>query len=824
MRIVTGAWYDTGVRVEFFNAIVFTRAWALVLLPAVWALVWVFRHRSPAFVLRGIAVTLAVFALAGLSLRTEPTRVAIVLDVSDSMGSAAVQAVNELAMPGLRNRLSYIAVGAQAVQIPEPRVPSTLDTSATALSEGISAAEATGAARILVVSDGVVPGPELAQQHPLVPVDVLPLTSVPDVGFAEIISSGTYTPGTSSELHAVVHSSEETTVTLRATIGNAPPTEHTLALKPGSNLATIPLGPNVASSDIVDVELQLSVPFSQPTQNDVARTSLLVTPSDRVLVIGDPALTELLTAHGIPAYAGTAEHIRLPLNHAAVVVRGSAEQFSRGQLSILADYVANGGGLMFTGGPESFGFGGWQRTELEALMPVDSDVQSNVLQPQVAMVMIIDRSNSMSAGRPSRMALAREGAMQVVELAYHRDLLGVIAFSDPQNTEWIFKPRPATDRGKREMLALINRLEPNGGTVLRPGFEMAIEELRNVDAAVRHIVILSDGQLYDGHTLYGGGGMPDFWAIAREAAEAGITTSTIALGETADFEQLSRIADGGRGRYYEALDAAGLPSIFTTEALQTNRALLVEEPQVPTWRPSQFGGSGAALGALQAYVATNAKPDAQVIFAAANDEAVLATRNVGLGRAAALTTDLNAWSGDFGNSAGFQEVLVAVTRWLQTEPTRYSAAAERRGNRVHVVLDAVQDGEFLLGEHLTGRFGSETFTLSERQPGRYEAEIAWPGSQPGDVVISLGNQVVARASVTGRDPEFAQVPGDEYLRDLAARTGGEEITNGATYDPELPRDSAELAPWLLGIIIALLLTEVAWRRFSPPVVRRRAFR
>ena len=805
---------------QLFDAIVFTRAWALLLLPVAWAVVWWFRHRSPSAILRGVALTAAILALAGLSLRTEPTRVAVVVDMSDSMGSTAIAAVHELDISEVHGRVSYIAVGAQVVQIPEPRVPSSLDTSATALGEGINAAEATGAARILVISDGVVPEQELAQQHPLVPVDVLPLSSVPDVGFAEIINAGTYTPGTSTELHAVVHSSETTTVTLTASISGFTPTERTVELSPGSNLISIPVPPHVPSANVVDIELQLGVPFAQPVQNDFMRTSLVVTPSDRVLVIGDPALTALLSAHGIPAVSGTPEHIRLPLHEAAVVIRGSAEQFSRGQLSILADYVANGGGLMFTGGPESYGFGGWQRTELEAIMPVDSDVQSNVLQPQVAMVMIIDRSNSMSAGRPSRIALAREGAMQVVELAYHRDLLGVLAFSDPENTEWIFKPRPATDRGKREMLDMINRLEPNGGTVLRPGFEMAIEELRDVDAAVRHIVILSDGQLYDGHTLYGGGGMPDFWAIANEAAEAGITTSTIALGETADFEQLSLIADGGRGRYYEALDAAGLPRIFTTEALQTNRALLVEEPQVPTLRPSQFGGTSTALGALDAYIATNAKPDAQVIFEAANGEAILATRNVGLGRAAALTTDINAWSGDLGDSHGFQEVLVSVARWLQTEPTRYSATAERNGNRVRVVLDAVEDGEFLLGEHLTGRFGSDTFALTERQPGRYEAELAWPGAQPGDVVISLGSQVVARASVTGQDPEFALVPGAEYLRALAKRTGGEEVAPQAVYQPNLPRASAELTPWLLGVVLALLLSEVAWRRFGPPAVRQ----
>lgn len=811
---VPGAWYDTDVEVPIFEFFAFTRPLALLALPLVIWAVLAFRRRQTGWPLRIASLSAIVLALAGFSLRVEPTSVAVLVDVSDSAGNNALHTAQQLDFAVGENRVSWFVVGATSAHVNEPTVPAALDTSATALAEGLLAAEASGAKRILVISDGLVEQTEILAHAPLVSVDTIHVPAVDDVGFTEVITPESYTPGTRAELTAVVHSTVDTEALLITRYGEEIASQQ-VTLTAGYNHVQVPVQATTVPGAVLPIELQLDVPFSQPVANDTAEVSLVVAAPEEVLVIGDEALARLLEQHGISVVRGTSGHIVTPLPYSMVAIRGSATEFSRGQLGIIADYLTNGGGLLMTGGEESFGFGGWQRTELEALLPVDSDLQTNVLQPQVAMVMIIDRSNSMSAGRPSRIALAREGAMQVVELAYHKDLLGVIAFADPANTAWIFEPRPATDRGKREMLSLISRIEPNGGTVLEPGYRMAIEALTDIDAAVRHIVILSDGQLYDGSPLFGGGGMPDFFQIARDAADIGITTSTIALGNEADFEQLSRISEGGRGRYYEALDAAGIPRIFTAEALQTNRALLVEEQLVPTLHPNPFGTPESPLGALEAYIATHAKPDAQIVLEADRNEAILATRNVGLGRAAALTTDLNAWSGALGESAAFQEILLSTTRWLQTEPTRYSATAERVGNRVRVVLDAVQDGEFLLSEHLTGRFGGVTFPLEQRTPGRYEAEVAWPGSHPGDVVISFGTEVVARASVHGADPEFLPVDGAAVLAALSEHTGGNRVYATDVYDPDLPSTTRELTPWLVLFVVVCLLAEVAWRRFTP---------
>ena len=114
-------------------------------------------------------------------------------------------------------------------------------------------------------------------------------------------------------------------------------------------------------------------------------------------------------------------------------------------MELLARYVDQGGGLLMTGGPEGFGLGGWYRTPLESTLPVRSDVRTEVTVPQVAMVMVLDVSQSMAAGQPSRLELAKRGVIDVVDLAFETDLLGLIVFSDPSSTRWAFELRPATE-------------------------------------------------------------------------------------------------------------------------------------------------------------------------------------------------------------------------------------------------------------------------------------------------------------------------------------------------------------------------------------------
>lgn len=762
--------------------------------------------------LRALAIALAVLALAAPTVPGGRTSVAVVVDVSDSVGDAALRRAAEL-VAGLAEPADLVLAGAEAVHVPTlpAAVPGFVTTSATDLARALQVAAAGGAGRVLLVSDGVTPSGPLLSSLPPVPVDVAHVPSRPGTGLAELILPTQAAPGQTVEAVAVVRSDVAATVRVSAVAGGVALPTREVEVGPGHTAVqfTFTAGEGNATSVSVHIEAD------QPAGATTLTRELTLRARPPVLVVDDPAMAALLRTQGLDVVEGTPADVTSPLAYSAVVLRAGAMAFTPGQLDLLASFVQAGGGLLMTGGPESFGFGGWYRTPVEDVLPVTTDLRTEVTLPLVALVMVIDRSQSMATGSPSKIELAKEGAMQVVELAYEEDLLGLIAFSDEASTRWVFELRPATERGKREMLQGILGLGTGGGTVLGPAYEMAIEALADTQAAVKHVIVLSDGRLYDGSGPFGTPQeVPDFAAMAADALAAGITTSTIAIGAEADFDRLAAIAAAGGGRYYAALDVGTLPRIFSNEALTATRALLVDEPTVPRGRPNQLYDFPAALPPVDAYVATSLRPDAQELLAGREGEPILAVRRAGLGRTAALTTDLNGWAGSLAAWPDLPGALGTLGRWLQAVPPGYDATARRDGNELEVVVDAVRGGEYVNGERLVARYGGLSVELDQVGPGRYLGRLPYTPGGGQDVVVSRGSELVARAPVAGSDPEFAEQDGAALLEAVARRTGGTVVT-GASYAPDLGGAGRSLWQPLLVAALAVFLAELAWRRLAP---------
>ena len=556
--------------------------WALLALPLLLVL-----PRRPWWWLRALGLALLVVGLAQPSLPGAGGRLAVLVDVSASVGNGALQAVRALDRRGAAARPEVFYVGGDTARVPtlNAEVPSVLDTGSTDLARALQVAAASGARRVLLVSDGAQSRGQALNALPDIPVDTLLAPRRPNVRLSQLLAPEQAAPGQKVQVVAVVDSDRAGTVTLRPSVDGRVLDPITKDVPVGRS--AIPFSFQVgADASSVEVDAALTADFAQPTADDAQRTDIAVRAKPPVLVIGDPALSRLLVTQGIDVRDGTVADIKAPLDVGAVVVRGSAAQFTPGQLELLKQYVQSGGGLWMTGGPHSFGLGGWYRTPVEDVLPVSTDVRTQVTVPQVAMVIILDHSQSMSAGSPSKLELAKQGAVKVVELAYQEDLIGLIAFSDPSSTSWVFHLRKATERGKREMLQGILAITTAGGTVLGPAYTDALDALRQARASVKHVIILSDGKLYDGQGPFNSGTVTDFGALAARARADGITTSTIAIGDAADFQRLSAIAAAGGGRYYQALDVNTLPSIFTSEALTATRKLLVEDPTVPQARPN----------------------------------------------------------------------------------------------------------------------------------------------------------------------------------------------------------------------------------------------
>lgn len=784
----------------------FAVPWLLLALPLVLLL-----PRGRGWGWRAASVALLLVALAQPTVGRPDRDVAILVDVSDSVGGEALAALERLDLSALRRppRLFLLAGDTAAVASTDEEPPPGLEPGATDLARALQVARADGARRVLLLSDGRATRGDALAALPGVPVDTLFVPGRPNARLVGLLAPEQASPGETVEVVAVVESDRGATLTLRPEVGGEGLEPISLEIPAGRT--TVPFDFAVEGRETLPVRARLEVSFSQPLLDDVQETEIVVSERQPVLVLGDPAAAELLRAQGFEVVEGGPESVRDPLPFGAIVLRGGAGRFTPGQLELLRSYVENGGGLMMTGGPESFGLGAWYRTPVEEALPVTTDLRTELDLPLVALVIVLDRSQSMSTGNPTKISLAKEGAIGVVDLAYQDDLLGLIAFSDADAAEWVFRLRPATERGKREMLDRILGISTGGGTVLAPAYEMALAELAATDAALKHVIVLTDGKLYDGQGPFGGRAV-DFAALAARGRQSRITTSTIAIGERADFDRLRQIALAGGGRYYEALDASTLPRIFTSEALTATRSLLREEPGAPTLRSHPLVPDGVGEPPpLDAYVASSLKEDAEAILEGLEGEPVLAVARRGLGRSAALTTDLNGWAGELGAWPGLPALLGTVARWLQARPETYSASVEREGTELRLAVDAVRDGAYLNDRRLEARYDGRRVPLEQVAPGRYEARL--PAGEGGTVVVAEGGEVVARARVSAPSPEFDAPGGEELLREIAARSGGEVITGGR-YAP--PAATAALPAWPVPALLALALfgLELLLRRFG----------
>ncbi len=794
----------------------FAFPWALVALLALPLL-----PRGRGWPWRLAVLAALVVALAQPQRPAIEDRVAVLVDVSDSVGDAGDGAEATLARTlGVDATVYRFAGDVARVEGAAAAEATTagIAPGSTDVARALAVALADGARRVVLVSDGIDSTAAGMPSSAAVPVDVVVLPTTANARLEALTAPDRVTPGASIEAVAIVVLDQAARVVLRPDVNGVALDPVELELPAGRHAVPFRVAAptdDARAASALQIGAALEVDFAQPTGDDAQTTEVAVAARGAVLVIGDPAAAALLRAQGFEVEEATPDRVAAPFDPAAVVLRAGAGDFTPGQLELLARYVDQGGGLLMTGGPQGFGLGGWYRTPLESTLPVRSDVRTEVTVPQVAMVMVLDVSQSMAAGQPSRLELAKRGVIDVVDLAFETDLLGLIVFSDPSSTRWAFELRPATESGKRAMRDATLVVQPQGGTVLGPAYEQALEALAASDAAIKHVIVLSDGKLYDGQGAFAGAA-PDWEATAAGARLARITTSAIAIGADADRVALEGIARGGGGRFYEAFDTATLPRLFTNEALTASRDLLRDERVAPEGRRHPLSPFEGFAPTVDAYVATTLAPTGEPLFVALDDEPLLAVGRAGLGRSAALTTDLNAWAGDFGRWSELPGVLGGVVRWLQARPEPYSATARPRGGVLDVVVDAVVAGAYVNDRPLVARFQGTETELRQVAPGRYVGELPVRGSG-GTLVVADGADVVARHSVATPDPELAGGDGGAALAALAERSGGDvlAIAELSAYQPAGSATAAPLWGWAAALAFALLLAELAWRRFAP---------
>ncbi|MFH1023006.1 MAG: VWA domain-containing protein, partial [Planctomycetota bacterium] len=411
-----------------------------------------------------------------------------------------------------------------------------------------------------------------------------------------------------------------------------------------------------------ELRAELDAPGDAENRNNTTLAAVTVTGPPRVLIIGGGAedtrhLEAALAAEGIatetrPAEAAPREVPEILNFSAVLLVNVPAKRLGEPAMALLRRYAEDyGGGVAMIGGDESFGLGDYARTPVADLLPVRIPMKKKVEISNLALVLVVDRSGSMQG---EKIGLAKEAAIRTAEILKKSDLIGVAAFDTVPR--WVLEPTPAgeTDRIARQ----VARLTEGGGTDIHPALKMAFQGLRKVEAQLKHVILLSDGQ-----TQFG-----DFQGLVSSMTAEGITVSTVAIGEDSDKVLLANIARWGNGRFYYTANFQEIPQIFTKETIKASRAMLVEKPvKAVVGAPASFlaGLSLPGLPFLYGYVATSPRDGAMVHLATENGDPLLASWRYGLGRTLAWTSDASArWAADWVKSPLFSKFWAQCVRGL----------------------------------------------------------------------------------------------------------------------------------------------------------------
>jgi len=491
-----------------------------------------------------------------------------------------------------------------------------------------------------------------------------------------------------------------------------------------------------------------------------------------------------------------------------------------------------GRGLVVVGGTSAYGPGAYAESELEEALPVTVRVTDGRQRQRVALLLIMDKSGSMSydpLGGAGKIEMAKEAVRLAARSLADGDQVGVIVFNDRQ--EWAVPITPLEGEAVRQRIDnQINAITADGGTEILPALAAGLDAIRNVDADVRHIVLLSDGKARTGTR-------ESYQQLIDDAVADRVTLSTIAIGEDADQDLLAFLADEGGGRYHFTQRAEEIPQTTLEEAQSAGTQSIIRG----TFRPIQTEPSPILapfrpedLPDLDGYDFAEAKPEAQVVLTSDRDDPVLAKWQYGLGRVVAWTADGGAdLAAQWPRWQGYDEFWAGMVRWALPDPENRSinVGVERDGPEAVVTVDAVgETGDFVDQAPTTATITAPSGgvvadrPLAQTGPGQYQLRVAAP--EPGAYRIELTQRRPDRTltEVAGfavpPSPELQPAPdAPALLRELAARTGGRVLSLD---DPAAAFAGGELsgtplrqyqALWYvpLAAALVLLLAEIAVR-------------
>jgi uncharacterized membrane protein len=826
-------------------------------------------RRRLSLALRSSIVIMLVLALSGFQLVAPVDRLTsvFVIDLSDSVGEEGRDSALAFVREALEerpagDRAAIVAFGGDALV---ERLPAELEelerfaSIPTRASTDVGAALRLAAAlfpddsqkRIVLVSDGndttgrgQSEAALAASRGIQIETFVVGLGAAHEVVLQRLHSPATARVGEDIEVELTITSTLRQPATVRLYGDGAQIGVRGVTLEPGTTRVAF----TIAATEAGFHTFRALVEAGQDTfaENNRGDSHTVVKGEPRILLVAGSAdaagnIRAALSAQGQDVTELAPEQVPTDLTglagfDAVVLADVAATRLGGDRMAALQVYTRDlGRGLVMIGGPSSYGAGGYENTPLEEVLPVDMDVRDRERQPDVALVVVIDKSGSMDAchcntanrdnggvqiGGVPKVDIGKEAILRAVSALTQRDEFGVVAFNE--NAHWVIRTAPLANAG--DVAGTIAGIAPDGNTNIFAGLSEAVASLERAAAERRHIVLLTDGWSSTGA----------YNELLERMSAANITLSAVGAGGGGADAFLGDLARRGGGRYYSAVDPTTIPDIFLKETQQVSGQQIVEEPFFPILTSSSpiLRGLEDGLPRLLGYNGTTSKATAQTVLVSTRDDPVLAQWQYGLGRAAAWTSDATGrWAQNWVGWNGFNRFFSQLVSW--TFPGEESGGLEAEfvteGDRTVLRLRSAEtDGtprnfyDTIAGVTDPG-FTSREVRLDQTAPGVYEAELGTLAAgayalrvvqtKPGET--PLGRTVVLVAPTPA---EYRLLGTNERLLSaLRGATGGRALESGEeAWRHDLGTTTAAVDLWPLLLLLSLLLwpLDVAVRRVS----------
>ena len=844
----------------------FARPLLLLLLPAYIALIYLIDRRGGrrsrrikhrvARVMRCLLTCLCVLALAAPSVVLPGGQQAVWILADASASARGMQdQMTQSVRTAFENKdasvnAGVIAFGGNAmVEKPLAQdgtyngVTTAVDAQASDLSSALTLASALlpedAQGRIVVLSDGATEDVRAAAQQLAargVTVDFQSFSgdALPDAQISQLNVPSRVYQGQSFTVTVQVTANHDTAGTLVLYQNRTPVSSREVTLRRGDN--TFTFRDVAADTGVVTYEARLISEGDSCAQNDSMGGYVYVQGAPKLLLVegtqGEGSEMAAMLSAAAMQYE-TVLPAQLPYDaeqlrqyDGVVLVNVDYDAADEEQWAALDSAVrVLGRGLTVIGGDSSYALGGYRGSRLEDMLPVTIDVRNKLDLPSLALMLVIDKSGSMTDGMfgTTRLELAKEAAMRAAEVLTPNDQVGVIAFDDA--AKWVVNLQKAEDVAAIQNQ--IGTIRPGGGTAFFTALYEATYALMNAQAQQKHIIFLTDGEAGD----------TGYLQLCDIMQQNDITLTTVAVGSGADQATLRTLAQQGGGRAYAANEFDNLPKIFTKETYLVSGSYVQNRTFTPVITEQSALTDFEGFPQLSGYLAATEKSLATVSLMSDREDPILAWWQYGAGRVVAFMADSRgAWTSEFlqwDQAAAFYGGMAAFT--LPGEEREGQLTTERQGDALRIVYTAPEGAQTGLSTSVTALLPDGTQTqlaLQESAPGVYEGEIA--AAQLGAYALRVEQRdasgelqrVMEGGAVNGYSGEYdlRNQNAESTLPYLSALTGGREITDSAEMlksTHAVVRARRDLTQPLLWALMVLLLCDIALRRLSWDVALER---